>query len=119
MTTIRSITVPFSKSQIINLEESDWEGIQELVKEPTSIMIYEHEDKARVLLALGACLNSEGTGIIRMHVYHTCQDDPVILQSFESGFAEGNCPMCHNTFCEDDVEYDLELIVKYNIKLED
>ncbi len=119
MTTIHSVTVPFSKSTITNLEESEWDGVQELIKEPASIMVYAHEEQAKALLAIGSCLNTNGTGIVRMHVYHNCQEDPVILQKFGEGFVSGDCPMCNEKFYEEDVEYDLELITKYNIKLID
>lgn len=81
-------------------------------------MIYEHEKQAKALIALGACLNADGLGIMRMHVYHVCQEDPVLLQQFGHGFAVGECPMCKLKFYEDEVQYELELIVKYNIKLE-
>lgn len=114
-----SITVPFSKSKITNLNASEWEGVQELVKQPASIMVYAHEEQAKALIAMGTCLNANGFGIMRMHVYHNCQKDPVMLQIFGQGFASGTCPICKEDFAEDNVEYDLELIVKYNIKLED
>jgi hypothetical protein len=112
------ITIPFSKNTL-NLEPSEWEGVQELVKQPASIMIYSHEDQAKTLLALGICLSSTGLGFMRMHVYHTCQEDPILLQDFETGFVEGECPICNNYLEDDDVEYDIELVVKFNIKLED
>jgi len=116
---LRSITIPFSKSKITSLDDSEWEGVQELIKRPASIMIYEHDKQAKALIAIGGALNAEGLGIMRMHIYHRCQDDPVLLQEFNNGFATGECPICLGDFYEDDVEYDLELIVKYNIKLED
>lgn len=117
--TMETITIPFSKSTITNIEESEWDGVQELVKEPASIMVYAHEDQAKALIAMGTCLNANGTGLMRMHVYHICQEDPVLLQNFGEGFAVGECPICKGAFYEEDVEYDLELIIKYNIKLED
>lgn len=119
MINIPKIIVPFSKKTITNMGPSEWDGVQELVREPASIMVYEHKDQAKALIALGTVLNKQGTGLLRMHVYHTCQEDPVILQNFGEGFASGECPMCKEAFSEDDVEYDLELIIKYNIKLED
>jgi len=82
-------------------------------------MVYAHESQAKALIAMGTCLNADGFGIMRMHVYHNCQEDPVMLQIFGQGFASGQCPMCKKDFTQENVEYDLELIVKYNIKLED
>ena len=112
------ITIPFSKSKITNLDDYEWEGVQELIKRPASIMVYSHEKQAKALIALGTMLNNDGFGIMRMHVYHNCQSDPVLLQNFGEGFAREECPMCLEDFDEESVEYDLELIIKYNIKLE-
>lgn len=114
-----TIIIPFSKNTIKKITDSEWEGVQELINEPASIMVYKHEEQAKALIALGSCLNANGTALMRMHVYHICQKDPVLLQNFKEGFAEGECPMCGEVFYEEDVEYDLELIIKYGIKLED
>jgi hypothetical protein len=119
MTMTNGITIPFSKSLIKDMDDYEWDGVQELVKEPASILVYAHENQAKALIAMGTILNANGMGLMRMHVYHTCQEDPVLLQNFGEGFASGECPMCNETFYEEDVEYDLELIVKYNIKIED
>ena len=83
-------------------------------------MVYAYENQAKALLAMGTCLNSDGLGIMRMHIYHSCQKDhPVMISGLEDGFASGYCPLCGDEFTQDNTEYDLELIVKYNIKLED
>jgi hypothetical protein len=113
------ITIPFSKSSITNLKPSEWDGVQELVKKPASIMVYDHDQQAKALIALGNCLHKSGAGMMRMHVYHYCQDHPILLQEFENGFVTGDCSVCGEPFFEEDIEYDLELIIKYSIKLED
>ena len=82
-------------------------------------MVYSHKNQTKALVALGICLNADGLGIMRMHVFHTCQKDMVILQNFGEGFVVEVCPMCNETFFENKVEYDLELVIKYGIRLEE
>lgn len=111
-------SIPLQKSKLV-LSESDWIYIESLVEEPTSLLVYEEgEIEASKLLALGSCLENEGTGILRLHVYHNCQKDPVEIRDY-SDFAKSSdiCSICSKQY-KKSIRYDIELIIKYPLRIE-
>jgi hypothetical protein len=114
-------SLPFSKSKL-NLSDPDWEYISQLIKEPTSILVFEEGGiEATKILALGSTLQDDGTGLMRMHIYHNCQDHAVDIRPWEpNAYArkDEKCPVCSKPY-KKSVRYDIELIVKYPMTLDD
>lgn len=114
-------SLPFSKSKL-NLTDPDWEYVSQLIKEPTSILVYEEgKIDATKILALGSTLQDDGTGLMRLHVYHNCQEHAVEIKTWEPNvFARkgDKCPVCSKLY-GNSVRYDIELIVKYPMILND
>jgi len=114
-------TLPFSKSNL-NLSETDWEYVSELIESPKSILVFEEgKIEATKILALGSTLQENGTGMMRLHVYHNCQEDPVEIRNWkENEYAGSNdkCPACTKKY-KNSVRYDIELIVKYPMVVND
>ena len=85
-------------------------------------MVYEEgEINPTKILALGSTLQDDGTGMMRLHIYHNCQDDAVEIKKWaENVFARNSekCPVCTKPY-RNAVQYDIELIVKYPMTLDD
>ena len=112
------ITYKFSKGLIKNVNDEQWAGVQSLVSGPSAIMIYgQAVAEPRTLIALGACLQTAGVGLLRTHVYHSCQDEHPV--KIVDGLAVGSCPSCNEEFTEESTMYDLELLIKYCVELVD
>lgn len=110
------------KDRLQGITEDQWVYIEKLIAKPNSIQIFDHDGEAgitdTIMMALALVLQEEGFGILRWHVYHICQKDPVEIREFEDGFAPKVCPICNEKLDEEVTTFNLELITKYPLKVE-
>lgn len=107
-----------SKSLLSGITDDEWLIISELIAQPNSIQLFDCELSSKVGMALGIILQELGYGLLRWHVYHHCQSDPVEIREFADGFVIKPCQICKESLDEEVTKYNLELIIKYPLILE-
>lgn len=114
-------SIPFSKKNINNLACNEWQKLQDIAKEPASILIYDEDNELdpSKILAFGASLNTHGLADMRLHVYHKCQEDAVEIRDSYNDVIKNRevCPACKKPLRKVNTSYNIELIIKYPIIL--
>lgn len=111
----------FSKKSINNnktFQKTDWQNLEEILKEPAVITICENPDiSSALLMAIGIILTERQLAYMRLHTYH-CKKHPVRIDDWNGVYPaeEELCPLCNKQFVKDKTNFDIEIITKFPIK---
>ena len=110
-------SIPFKIEKSEDYTPGDISYFRSICRKPSVTMIYQEGSiDPQKLLKFGLALEEEGLAVIRIYLYHNCQEDPVEISNCHPDkiSLSQNCPNCDKKYSSN-LETDVELIIKFPI----
>ena len=108
-----------SKKIFKNIFDDEWNVINNLIKNPSCIMVYDTPNvRSKSLVAISLYLEEAKAARLRLYVYHDCSKEIIYIRDWSDGFGyDTKCPTCHTYFTEDNTLFELEAMTLFPIEI--